>query len=286
MNKSWLVVFLVATLCQPILMLQAQVAPSRPPRVAIGSFEYKGSLALQGKTDALVDMITTALVKTRKFKMVERARVDEALKEMGLGEAGVVDPNDSQKLGTLVKADLLLFGTITQASMDSREVAVAGLKTVREEMRLTLDMRIIDAKTGEIKTAEAITMTKSAAKATAVAGAVLTGSATSGIVGDMLRDVANETVRKLVANIYPVTISMVKENQVKLDVGEPMLEEGMLYDVVDRDGFKVGQVRVTEVRDKMSLGEIVSGEVAEGLTCRKAKSQAASVPVPPAKIPW
>ena len=263
----------------------AQDEAARQPRIAIGNFDYKGVWPLGDGTSAFVDMISTSFIKTRQFQLVERDRVNEALREMGLGEAGVVDPADCQKLGTLLKADLILFGTITQASLDKKDVAIAGLNTVREDMRMAVDVRVIDAKTGEIKTAETISRSKTASKDVRVAGAITTGEGSSGIVGDVMRDVANSIVEKLVSNIYPITVVTVREGQVQLSYGEPMVTAGATYGVYDGEGFPVGKVQVTEVQNRSALGTILSGTVAEGMICRK-ETETTSPKVQTKEIPW
>lgn len=264
----------------------AQEPPSRPPRIAIGNFEYKGVTHLRDGTAPFVDMISTALIKTRKFQLVERNRVNEALKEMGLGEAGVVDPADCQKLGTLLKADLIMFGTITEASLDDKAVQVAGLSTGQESMRMAVDLRVIDAKTGEIKTAETISAKKTRAKGVVVDGTVATGEASSGVVGDVMREVANSIVEKLVSGMYPVMIDMVREDgQVRLNYGEPMVLPNTVYNVYDANGFQVGQIRVTEVQPRNAIGRVLSGDVQEGMICRKAQ-QSGRVETPVQEIPW
>lgn len=271
-SLSITMLFLSVTMLSSLCVAQDQ--PVRRPRVAIGDFEYKGVMHLKDGTSSFVDMISTALMKTRQFDMVERSRVKEALKEMGLGEAGVVDPSDCQKLGTLLKADLILFGTITQASMDSKQVAVSGLTTTRQEIRMAVDIRIIDAKTGKVKTAETVSRKKVAAKQVNVSGVVATGGSTSGIVGDVMRDVANSVVAKMVSGIYPIMITLVRSNDtVKLNYGDPMVSIGT-YKVYDADGFPVGQIKVTDVAGKVSFGKTVSGNVQVGMTCRKAAGAA------------
>ncbi len=257
------------------------------PKIAIGRFDYKGPFIFDDGTEAFVDMISTALIKTRRFEMVERSRVNEALQEMGLGEAGVVDPADCQKFGSLLKADLILFGSITQASLDDKAVSVEGLTTATRVMRLAVDMRIIDAATGEIKTAETIERTKTAAKSVQVSGAISTVNASSGLVGDVMRDVANEVVNKLVQSVYPIKITLVTEDgKVKLDAGEQMVQNNQIYDVMDADGFSGGKIRITGVFSKYSTAQISEGNVEVGSICVKSQQVGPAKRAPVQEIPW
>ena len=50
--------------------------------VGIGDIEYKAGGYSQSQ--AFGDMLVTALVRTRKFKIIERARMDQILREQGM----------------------------------------------------------------------------------------------------------------------------------------------------------------------------------------------------------
>ena len=267
----------------------AEAQESREPRIAIGEFEYRGVAHLRDGTRALPDMITTALMQTRRFELVERQRVNEALREMGLGEAGITEGGTAQRLGTLVGADFILLGTITQASLDERDVATAGIRTSVQEMRMGVDIRIIDAKTGQIRTAETVSQSRTRSENVQVQGSVATGGRSTGIVGDVMRDVANEVIRRLVSGIYPIKIDhatgMQPGDQVRLDYGNPVVQQDMIYNVYNEDGFSIGRIQVTEVRARDSIGKIVSGLAGPGMILREA-GPVAEQQSAPREIPW
>ncbi len=286
---------LVVAACVTMLLLamtkvasaQHSDAVPRRPKIAIGSFEYKGPPEFRTRTDAFSEMVSTALMRTRRFDMVERQRVNEALKEMGLGEAGIVDPNDSQKFGTLIKADLLLFGTITQASLEERKVMVDGLNTATHTMRMAVDIRVIDAETGEVRTAETIERSKVAAKSVVVRGGAASSQSSSGLVGDVMRDVANEVVLKLVETVFPIKATLVTDDgRVRLDAGDQMVSMNGVYDVMDADGFPTGKIRITGVFPRYSTAQVIEGNVAEGSICRKSQQPETSSKPPVQDIPW
>lgn len=61
----------------------------------------------------LAESITTALFDTGGVNIVERSLMDEALKEMRLGESGVIGPRTAQQVGNLLGADAIITGTVS-----------------------------------------------------------------------------------------------------------------------------------------------------------------------------
>ena len=62
----------------------------------------------------LSDKLTNSLFRYRdKFEVVERTRLESALKEMRLGMTGIFDDKTAQSIGKVLGADALVIGTIT-----------------------------------------------------------------------------------------------------------------------------------------------------------------------------
>lgn len=100
------------------------------------------------------DMLTTALVKTRKFDVIERDKLKSLLKEQQLGESGLVDSSRASKLGKLLGAQYVVVGSITEYGMSKQSGGVAGISGSKTIYRTAVDVRIIDTTTGKIIYAE------------------------------------------------------------------------------------------------------------------------------------
>lgn len=83
------------------LVFGSPVFSQQKATIAVGEIEYRAKDSAENKhyraygqdpredTRAFVDMLTTALVKTKKFDVIERERMSEVLKEQGLSLEGI-----------------------------------------------------------------------------------------------------------------------------------------------------------------------------------------------------
>ena len=107
-----------------------------PPRIA--PMGIKNSTSEYINTDNIADKIMLALMRTGKVQMVDRAILDDVVKELKLSESGFVDPKYYKSFGMAASADLLMTGELT--SIEKRE----GRKTV---MWYRLSVRLVDVET-------------------------------------------------------------------------------------------------------------------------------------------
>ncbi len=104
----------------------------------------------------MAEMMTTALVESGKFKVLERQEIDAVIGEQDFGASGRVDPATAAKIGKILGAQYLVYGTVNEfeysKSGEKGGVRVAGLRVGGEQAKahIGLDVRIVDAVTGEI----------------------------------------------------------------------------------------------------------------------------------------
>lgn len=79
------------------------------------------------------ETLITKLFQTHKFKVIERNQLGQALKEIGLGQTGVVDQKSAQKVGKVLGVDSLVIGTVTDL-----------------EDSVAINSRLISTETGEV----------------------------------------------------------------------------------------------------------------------------------------
>lgn len=90
----------------------------------------------------LADMLITGLSKIGAFAVVERAQLQQVMRELGLGATGAISPETAQQMGKLLGAETLLLGSFA--------TDVSG-----EKMRI--DARIVETETGLTLKAEEMT---------------------------------------------------------------------------------------------------------------------------------
>jgi len=77
--------------------------------------------------------VTSALVSSGQFHVVERQKLDTLLEEIKLSQSGMVDPSSAKKAGKLLGADLILTGTFMPTGED-----------------WNANLRLLDTETGQI----------------------------------------------------------------------------------------------------------------------------------------
>lgn len=92
----------------------------------------------------VAERLTTKLVQTGKFRMIERSRLEAALKELNLHASGVIDEDSALRAGRMLGAEAMVTGTIARMNggfeINARmiDVATAGIiaghiATLRED---------------------------------------------------------------------------------------------------------------------------------------------------------
>ena len=80
------------------------------------------------------EVLTTKLGNLSCFRMVERIKISEALKEIELGQTGLIDEADAPKVGKMIGAEKLVIGSF-QIS----------------EQNIRIDARLLDVETGRVR---------------------------------------------------------------------------------------------------------------------------------------
>lgn len=102
-------------------------------------------------SEGITQMVTDAVVGKGYFRVVERQRLDELLREQDLGRSGRIDESTAVELGRLLGVRLLVMGTITKFDLTSTgKFSIVPLSLWSSTARVELSGRVIDAQTGEI----------------------------------------------------------------------------------------------------------------------------------------
>ena len=102
------------------------------------------------------DVFVTELVKSGKFRVVEREQLSALMAEKNLALSGDIDPSTAVKAGRLLGVKYLLTGAITEYGASNAEAgarSIGGLPSFRvrrSRFSAAMNARLIDTGTGEI----------------------------------------------------------------------------------------------------------------------------------------
>ncbi len=179
---------------------------SEQPLVAVMPF----GIGVQGADAAvgtgLPDMLMNALLNTGCFRVVERARLNDIMKEQNLGISGAGNESSFAGVGKLIGAQVLVFGTITEFNENvggggagvgsllrgKLRLAAGGLGLKKSHIGYTL--RFVDPSTGELLASKSFDKQKTAVGA-AGGGVFSTGIAGGGFYSSKsMQDAVEESL--------------------------------------------------------------------------------------------
>ena len=102
-------------------------------KVTVGVLYFENNTTIEGLEAyraGLTDMFITELEKMPELQVVERSRLDQIMSELELTELGAIDPQTAQKIGRLMGAQALYYGSFF--TMFGKEMRLDG-RLVRVE---------------------------------------------------------------------------------------------------------------------------------------------------------
>jgi len=140
-------------------------AGATAPVLAVLKFQDEsGAMPLQGGAGrALSNMLATELAARGAFTVVERRKLAAILEEQDLARSGLLKPGEGARIGQLTGAQYLVMGTVT-AFEDNAHTQVSGggmfsrarVESVSDGAYLAVDLRVVDASSGEVAFARTI----------------------------------------------------------------------------------------------------------------------------------
>lgn len=134
-------------------------------RVAVFTFEDKTDHRWhwwngQPPGDGMADMITTALVKSGKYRVFERQEIEKIMQEQALGMSGAVTPESAAKAGKMLGAEIAVVGAITEFGYKKQSTGGAlkkigiGASVSKQSATVGIDVRFVNTTSGEVLKAE------------------------------------------------------------------------------------------------------------------------------------
>ncbi|TFH28552.1 MAG: hypothetical protein E4H00_08585 [Myxococcales bacterium] len=277
-----LALFLVGTMSARVAAQDAKV------RVAIMNFENNSTWSWWGDNlgHAAADELTTQLVQTGKFTVVERTQLDSILAEQNLGASGRVTGASAAKIGELLGVQLIFTGSITQFSIEQTSVGFRGIGGSYSNAESKLDVRLINTTTGEImmaaegqgnkrmgggyfKGASAERTFDQGAAQEALRPAVETVVAEVAAKADQFASLKPPTPESQIVGARDGNFYLNRGEAAGIKVGQRFDVQRVIDEIKDANGAvldrviqKVGVVEVTQVLSQSAICKVVEGEAA------------------------
>jgi curli biogenesis system outer membrane secretion channel CsgG len=127
-------------------------------RVAVFNFENKSDYGRGNVGEGMADMLTTELVKSGNYRVIERAELQSVMQELKLGLTGMVTSNTAAQVGKQLGVELAVFGSVTEFGQkeESKGIGFGKRKFGANQIkaRVAIDLRIVNVETGEILAAD------------------------------------------------------------------------------------------------------------------------------------
>jgi curli biogenesis system outer membrane secretion channel CsgG len=163
MKRKWNWVLFLIAIC--LLVNSFNLLAQTKKRVAVFDFEDKTDHRWHWWTgqpggEGMADMLTTELVKSGKYQVIERQTIEQIMKEQQLGQTGMVTPQSAAQVGQLLGVELAVIGSVTEFGYKKSDVGGFlkkkgfGLGLQSASASVGIDVRFVNTNTGEIIVAD------------------------------------------------------------------------------------------------------------------------------------
>lgn len=214
-----------ASLLASVSLSATAHAQSKQPIVAVAQIDDNAG---SGQSKTLTQMMMTAIAATQKFRVIERGQLDVMVQEQQRAKSGLVTSRNGGKVGGFEGADYLIYGTITTLSVTKKSNFGASLgmamlagnnsqtptNCYSGEVTLSLDIRITDSETGQIRYVKRIDEKKKA-------GTICGEGVPQVNATELLRSAADKVATGLVTAVYPIKVANAQpDGTLMLNYGE------------------------------------------------------------------
>jgi len=130
-------------------------------RVGFGGQSVDAEVAEQGvPVNGMEALLTDALFRSGRFRVMERQKVSKALKEQDFGASGRVTGQSAAKIGKVLGAQTLVQAVVTEYAPDFEgsdiglggitDGLLGGLKIGSKSSLVAMNFRLFNAETGEV----------------------------------------------------------------------------------------------------------------------------------------
>jgi Ser-tRNA(Ala) deacylase AlaX len=248
------------------LGLNSLVNAQEKTGVGIMTFTYVQGSADAGDVYSIQETVTNSFVKTKRFNMVDRSKMDALKKEKDLQKTEDFIDGASIQQGISLGASYLIAGHVISAQAERMETppSSTGQVTVSYKAKLSISLKVIDVSTGQVITSETIEP-----KGGSMIGGMMgvAPSSPEAAISKAIKGIEDK-IDEFVAKNFPATFPIVEiqEKDSKGNATKLMIAGGSAFNLKKGDKLKVVEVSTIEVNGKKldrkkEIGEIKISKV-------------------------
>jgi hypothetical protein len=219
--------------------------------VGIMPFTYVQGAADYQDVNSIQETVINAFVKTKRFNIVDRSKMDALRKEKDLQKSEDFIDGSVIQQGVSLGANFLISGHVISAQAERMETtpdSKTGKITITYKAKLSIQLKVIDVATGQVITSESIEP-----KGGSALGGMfgLAPSSPQAAISKAIEGIEYK-VDEFVNENFPATFPIV-EIQEKDDKGNAtkiMIAGGTSFNLKKGDKLKVVEVSIIEVNGK------------------------------------
>ncbi len=236
-------------------------------KLAVMPVAVVGSASSKSDAIAFAESVSASLeaylTQSRKFAMIDRRYTDTSNRELNRVNSRNAPIEETVKVGMRVSADYIVMAALKEFSAQQiQQQRVTGRVVSRVSAPVSIDVRVIDIATGQIKFAQ-----------TYINPGRLNSNTS---LSQYANDIGNDIGQVINAAIYPIAVVGASPDQVTLNQGGDTVQVGRIYRLVTlgqnlidpytkeslgQEEREVARVEITSVTDRTSTAKIVTGRL-------------------------
>jgi len=230
--------------------------------VGIMEFTYVQGAAKSQDVNSIQETVTNAFVKTKRFNIVDRSKMDALKKEKDLQKSEDFIDGTVIAQGISLGANFLISGHVISAQAERMETApssTTGQVTITYKAKLLISIKVIDVETGQVISSETIEPKGGSAFGGMIGISPSTPEAAISKAIKSIEDKVDDFVNKNFPATFPIV--EIQEKDSKGNATKIMIAGGSAFNLKKGDKLKVVEVSIIEVNGKKlerkkELGEL------------------------------
>jgi hypothetical protein len=130
--------------------------------IAVGQFSDTSGKSLSA---AATDYVTSTFIKLKYFRVLERSRIDQVMREIAHSQTGFVDESAAAQVGKQLGAKAIVLGSVTAAKYSLEKGQCVTYDSKGNQVKVTcftanasvtLNVRMVDVETSEVLFSETL----------------------------------------------------------------------------------------------------------------------------------